>query len=353
MQYKIQNVKKPGSIPGTLVYTGENHFEPFSFEVFKYNSKEMFEEIDSELSSIKFKDNNDYNYWINIVGLCETEKIKFTSTLLDLDNLTIEDILNVNQRPKVEFYNNYFYTVLRMCFLKGDNHIQNEQLSIIVKDNLIITFQETKEDIFDPLRVRIRNPDSTLRKSKVDYLLYVLLDITIDNYLHILEFKSNEIDVVDELVSLGNTESKTAMQVYSLREDISGLRKQLVPVKEIVNSIQKVEGKFMRKQTLKYFRDLYDHSLVVGESLEEYRETLSDLLGLYHTRVNNKMNETMKVLTLIATIFIPLSFIVGIYGMNFKYMPELDWEYGYLMIWAIIILVSSTMVYYFKKKDWI
>lgn len=353
MRYKAQNVKKPGSIPGTLIYTGKNHNENFSFEIFKYNSKEVFEEIDTDLTTIKFNDDKDYSYWINIVGICETDKIKFVSVLLNLDNLTIEDILNVNQRPKVEFYDNYFYTVLRMCFLKENNIIQNEQLSIIIKENLVITFQETKADIFNPLRERIRNANSTLRKSKIDYLLYVILDIIIDNYLHILEFKSDEIDKVDELVSLGNTKSETAMQVYSLREDISLFRKQLSPVKEIINSIQKVEGKFMKKQTLKYFRDLYDHSLVVGETLEEYRETLSDLLGLYHTKVNNKMNETMKVLTLIATIFIPLSFIVGIYGMNFQYMPELHWRYGYLMVWGIILSVSFTMVYYFKKKDWI
>lgn len=339
--------KTPGLAPGTLVYTGK--FEKDTkFTSYLYDKKELIK-TDNSLNKLKKKGSKT---WVNIVGLNDIEKIKEISSKLGIDNLTLEDILNADQRPKVEFNKDSIFVVLRMYFYNSKSELHSEQISIIMKNDLVVTFQECEDDVFDPIRERLSRGTSLLRSTTSSYLFYAILDLVIDHYLLVIDSLSEKIDDIDDELSQG-FRKELAFQIYSLRNLTALLRRKIYPVKEVVNQILRIDNKLLHKDTLKYMRDLYDHSISVNEGLDTQRETLSDLLSLYHTHMNNKMNETMKVLTVIATIFIPLSFIVGVYGMNFDYMPELAWKYGYFGVWGLILLIFSSMIFYFKKKEWI
>ncbi len=356
MLFKKAPPKTPGLSPGSLVYTGTNDAKASLFELIEYDTTGSNQTSNLNISQVieKAKQSTKAVKWINLVGLNDIDSIKILGDFLELDSLILEDILNINQRPKIEFSEKHIYAVLRMYFYNKEKDIHSEQVSIVIKDNILVTFQEDSEDIFDPIRNRIKNPENILIKQReTDYLLYAILDVIVDHYLIVLDRESENIDRIEQELNSPEVNKKTAIEIYSMRQKTSIFRKKVIPVRELVNSIQKSDSKKIKKETHKFFNDLYDHAIVVNETLESQREALSDHLALYHTHMNNRMNETMKVLTVIATIFIPLSFLVGLYGMNFNYMPELSWRYGYHMVWAIIILVSGSMVVYFKRRGWI
>lgn len=341
--------KEPGSSPGTLVYTGSKKNDT---EISRYvYNKSTVNVINDNLKPTEIKDSKE---WINIVGLNDLNKLKEIGAKLEIDDLILEDILNVDQRPKIEFNKDSIFAVVRMYYYDNSNELHSEQVSIVLKKDKVITFQEELGDIFNPIRQRLNKPGALIKTRSVDYLFYAIIDLIIDHYLIVIDRVSERIDSIDDQLNSGKKYDKEiVMDIYSLRQLISILRRKIFPVREIVNNLQRTENKLIEKDTLKYVRDLYDHSIIANENLDNQREILSDLLALYHTHVNNKMNETMKVLTVIATIFIPLSFIVGIYGMNFEYMPELSWKYGYFGVWGIIIFVFASMLLYFKRRKWL
>ena len=349
---------KVGMAPGTLVHVGEKKAERVVVRVWAYNQSELIEkEMETVEDCLVFKDRPDLNVWINVDGLDRIEVIEKLGNCFGIHPLTLEDILNTGQRPKMEDYGSYIYTVLKMMLLSESEtedleEIIVDQVSIILGPNFLLSFQEREGDVFNPIRERLRKPDSRIRKSGVDYLAYSLKDAVIDYYFVILErFGEKVEDLEEELITDPRPETLHTIQSY--KRDMILLRKSVWPLRELINSLQKVESGLIKDSTQIYLRDVYDHTIQVIDSIEAFRDILSSMLDVYLSSVSNKMNDIMKVLTIIATIFIPLTFIAGVYGMNFEYMPELRWKMGYPGVMAFMILIGITMFSYFKKKKWL
>lgn len=350
-RWKQSNV---GLAPGTLVHVGEKKAEKVTIRVWIYNDEEL---IEKELQTIDecqaLKNQPGMKLWINVDGLDRIEVIEKLGNCFNIHPLTLEDILNSGQRPKMEDYDSYIYTVLKMMLLDTEKEeIVIDQVSIIIGPNYILSFQEREGDVFDLLRERLKNPASRLRKSGVDYLAYGLIDAIIDNYFLILEHFGEKIeDLEDELVRDPDPDTLKIIQKY--RRDMILLRKSVWPLRELINSLQKAESELISETTQIYLRDIYDHTIQVIDSIEAFRDILASMVDVYLSSVSNRMNDIMKVLTIIATIFIPLTFIAGVYGMNFEYMPELRWHWGYPVVMLSMTLLGVIMFFYFKKKRWI
>jgi magnesium transporter len=343
---------KVGLAPGTLIYIGEKKVENVKIRVVSYNSETILEkELNSVEECMAFKDQPGTNLWINVDGLDRVEVIEKLGSYFNIHPLTLEDVLNTGQRPKTDDYESYIYTVLKMMLLDMEK-IVVDQISIIIGPNYILSFMERGVDIFDPLKERLRNPASRLRKNGVDYLAYGLIDAVIDNYFLILEHFEDEIEELeDELVNNPTPETLQTIQKY--KREMIVLRKSIWPLRELINGLQKAESEIIAENTQIYLRDVYDHTIRVIDSIEDFREILSSMVDIYLSSVSNKMNDIMKVLTVIATIFIPLTFIVGVYGMNFDYMPELHWGWGYPAVLLFMSLLGILMFTNFKKKGWV
>lgn len=345
---------KAGLAPGTLVHIGEKKVEKIRIKIVAYNAEKIVEkELDSVEECLDFKDKPDINLWINVDGLDQTDIIETLGSYFEIHPLTLEDILNTVQRPKIEDYESYVYTVLKMMLLDTKkDEIIIDQVSIIFGYNFIISFQEREDDIFNPIRERLKNPASRLRKSGVDYLAYGLIDVVIDNYFLILEHFGEAIEELeDELVVQPSPETLRTIQKY--RRIMITLRKSVWPLRELINGMQKIESEIIKDNTRIYLRDIYDHTIQVIDSVEDFRDILSSMIDVYLSSISNRMNDIMKVLTVIATIFIPLTFIAGVYGMNFEYMPELHSQWGYPAVMLFMAILGSTMFIYFKKKRWV
>lgn len=353
--------KKPGNkkstiglAPGTLVHVGEKKASRVVIRVWAYNADELIEkELETVEECLIFKDKPKMNVWINVDGLDRIEVIEKLGAYFGIHPLTLEDVLNTEQRPKMEDYGSYIYTVLKMILLDPEKEeLIIDQVSIILGSNYILSFQEREGDVFDPIRERLRNPNYRLRKLGVDYLAYGLIDAIIDNYFVILEHFGEKIErLEDELIVNQTPEILHKVQRY--RRIMIVLRKSVWPLRELISGLQKIESDLIQKSTQVYLRDIYDHTIQIIDAIEAFRDILSSLLDLYLSSVSNRMNDIMKILTIIATIFIPLTFIAGIYGMNFKYMPELEWKWGYPAILILMVLLGVLMYSYFKKKKWL
>ncbi len=349
---------KVGMAPGTLVHVGEKKAERVVVRVWAYNRSELIEkELENVEECLVFKDRPDLNVWINVDGLDRVEVIEKLGNCFGIHPLTQEDILNTGQRPKMEDYGSYIYTVLKMMLLSETaeedlEEIIVDQVSIILGSNFLLSFQEREGDVFDPIRGRLRKPDSRLRKSGVDYLAYALNDAIIDYYFVILENFGEKVEALEEEL-IGDPRPETLHTIQRYKRDMILLRKAVWPLREMINGMQKVESGLINESTQIYLRDVYDHTIQVIDSIEAFRDILSSMLDVYLSSVSNKMNDIMKVLTIIATIFIPLTFIAGVYGMNFEYMPELRWKLGYPAVMAFMLLIGISMFAYFKKKKWL
>ena len=345
---------KVGLAPGALVHVGEKKVEKVRIKVVIYNSEKIVEkELNNVEECLSFKDQLGTNLWMNVDGLDKIEVIEKLGSYFDIHPLTLEDVLNTGQRPKMEDYESYVYTVLKMILLNTEKKdIVIDQVSIIFGYNYILSFMEKGENIFDPLKERLKNPASRLRKNGVDYLAYGLIDSIIDNYFLILEHFGEEIeDLEEELIIHPTPETLKTIQKY--KRDMIILRKSVWPLRELINCMQQIESEIIKDTTRIYLRDVYDHTIRVIESVEDFRDILSSMVDIYLSSVSNKMNDIMKVLTVIATIFIPLTFIAGVYGMNFDNMPELHWSWGYPAVMLFMTLIGITMFIYFKKKRWV
>ncbi|MBU1341717.1 MAG: magnesium/cobalt transporter CorA [Proteobacteria bacterium] len=345
--------EKTGFSPGTLVHIGEKRIEKTRIRIMDYNPDQIREkEIKHIEECFPFKDEPSIT-WINIDGLHETDLIEKIGGHFDVHPLILEDIVHAGTRPKIEEFDSFTFIVFKMLYYdENAEDILDEQISILLGTNFVISFQEREGTVFNPLRDRIRNPKSRIRRKGADYLTYALIDTVVDNYFIILEMLEDKIEALDE--DLFTSMSKeTFHSINNMKRKLIALRKAVSPLRELVNAVQKKEFSLIEESNLIYFKDIYDHVVQIMETVDIYRELVSGLHDIFLTNVNNKMNEIMKTLTITATIFIPLTFIAGIYGMNFKYMPELEWEWGYVAVWAVIIGVVGTMFYYFKKKDWL
>lgn len=345
---------KSGLAPGTLVFTGVQKMAQVDINLIHYSEEHYEEKKPKSIAEvIQMKESFSGISWVNIDGLHDENTIEEMCSFLGIHRLTMEDILSVGQRPKIEEHAEYLHVVLKMFMLDPvDDTIEDEQLSFILKGNTLITFQERTGDVFDSVRVRIKEGKGFIRKRGADYLLYALLDSVVDNYFIILETFGEKLEDV-ETALLENPDKNTLNKLHLLRRETLSLRRSVYPLREVVSRFEKIEEPFINPDIKVFIRDLYDHTIQVIETIEVFRDMASGLLDLYMNSVSNKMNEIMKVLTIMASIFIPLTFIAGVYGMNFENMPELTYKYGYYVVWIVMILLIIGMLFYFKKKKWL
>ncbi|MHD0318375.1 magnesium/cobalt transporter CorA [Fusobacterium sp. THCT1E2] len=342
--------KKVGLAPGTLVYTGELKDEKIKIIFYSYNEETVKKAIDNSLDKLSLFNEKNFVNWIAVEGVHDVELIKKIGTFYEIDNLMLEDILNIDQRPKFEEREKYISFFLKMIYMnKKNNEIEYEQISFILGEGYLITFQEKTGNIFDNLQERIENGIGRLRKKKENYLMYALFDIIVDNYFLILENFEEKIEALEEKI-VNNPSQKIIEDIISLKKEISKFKRNVIPIKEILIKISNVD--YFDESMNIYLKDLHDHGTIIYESIEIIYNRSNDLIQLCHSSIGNNMNEIMKILTTISTIFIPLSFLAGLYGMNFQYMPELSWEYGYYFVLGLMFIVVAGMILYFKRKNW-
>ena len=342
---------KKGLAPGALVYVGAKKELPAKIVVIDYDGDNYEEHEISDLREcLPYKEKPSMT-WINIFGIHEINIIEEAGKLFEIHPLVLEDIVNAAQRPKTESTDDYLFTVVKMLHIDTDSgDIMAEQVSIITFKNLVITFQEFEGDVFELVRKRIRSA-KRVRMLKSDYLTYALLDAVVDNYFVILENMGERIEVLEDEL-LNTPDESTLQQMHQLKRDTLFIRKLIWPLRETISSLTRGDEAIFSEDTIVYLRDVYEHIIEVVETLDNYRDMLTSMIDLYISTISNKMNEVMKVLTIIATIFIPLTFIAGIYGMNFQNMPELSWKYGYFALLGVMAVVAILMIIFFIRKRW-
>ncbi|MGB3076376.1 MAG: magnesium/cobalt transporter CorA [Chitinophagales bacterium] len=350
---KPQTLKKsPGLAPGKIIYVGDDRTDQVNISVIDYDI-DFFNESKSVTveDCYKYRDTST-STWINVDGIHHTDIIEKVGKYFGINTLVLEDVVNTNSRPKIDDFKEYAFIVLKMLTYDTDKHNLNiEQVSLVLGKNFVISFQENEGDIFNSIRLRLRDADSRIRKYGSDYLAYCLMDKIVDEYFIIIESMGTELEDMEEEVS-GDPTREFLRRYNELKQNGIYLRKSVWPLREVINYMLRGDMQLIKTEVLPYFRDLYDHTIQVIDTTETYRDLFSDIMDLYLSTLSLKMNEVMKVLTIISTIFIPLTFIVGIYGMNFKVMPELDWQYGYYTVLAVMAVIAAFMIYYFKRKKW-
>jgi magnesium transporter len=344
---------KAGLPPGTLVHIGEKKTGQVRITLIDYNEENFQEKVVERVEEcFPFKEMPTVT-WINIDGLHNVEIIEKIGKHFELHPLILEDILNTGQRPKCEDYEKCLFMVLKMLRYNGKScSIQPEQVSLVLGQNFVISFQEEVGDVFEQIRDRIRNAKGRIRKMSVDYLAYALIDAVVDNYFLILEKMGEQIESMDEEL-IAKPSDKTVRRIHVLKRELIFLRKSVWPLRELINSMEKTESLLISDSTGPYLRDVCDHTIQVIDTVESFRDMVSGMLDIYLSSISNRMNAVMKVLTIIATIFIPLTFIAGIYGMNFRFMPELEWKWGYFIVLIIMVVVATIMLIYFRRKKWL
>ena len=350
--------KKQGMPPGTLIFTGEQKVEKIKIEIFQYNSGSIAEKAIENVDELNGLVNNESVVWINICGLHEVDKLEKVSELFNISSLELEDILNVMHSPKLEELEDHIFMICKMLnFDNSTKRISVEQVSFVVGKNFLITFQEKEGDVFNLIRERLRNGKGRVRKLGTDYLMYRLLDSIVDSYaVIILELDEIMEDIEDEL--LDDPKQETLEDIYSFRKQVYKLRRSVVPLKEIIYTIEKDVHPLIQKTNLVFIKDLEDHIKSASDTLENFREQVNTMIEIYRSTSGLKLNEIVKVLTIISTIFIPLTFIVGIYGMNFNTksspfnMPELNWYFGYPLVLTLMVVIAVLLLVIFKRKKW-
>ncbi len=342
---------KAGLPPGSLIHVGERRTEGVSASLIRYDLDNFSEEKSLTPADVCALPAYQGVTWVNTDGLGDTEAIRQIGECFGIHSLTLEDILNTQQRPKKEEFDTYLFIVLKMLYL-SDGEVNAEQISLVLKDDIVLSFQEQEGDVFDPVRNRIRNKKGRIRSLKASYLLYALIDSIVDGYFIVLESVAEQIENLHEEL-LENPTTDTLRTIHCLRQDIIFIRKSIWPLREVVSGLERDESGLIGESTLIYYRDVYDHTIQIVESLEGYRDVVSGMLDIYLSTASNRMNEIMKVLTIIATIFIPLSFVAGVYGMNFINMPELAWAWGYPAALLLMFAVASVMLVFFRRKGWL
>jgi len=356
-----QKRKPPGQAPGTVVYTGQVKLDDVIIKVHDFDETESVSIDIKNIKEIEPYLKSESKTWIQIQGLHDLDKLQVIWDYFALHPLIREDIVHTSQRAKVEDYGNQIFVVMRMIsrdlLENGLPKLRNEQISVVLGENYVLSFQETDSAIFDPVLKRIETPNTRLRKFGPDYLAYALIDNIVDHYFYALDDVGEAIDLLEERI-IEEHEDTLLQTIHLLRRDLIFFRKAIWPLRDSINSLIRDESPLVSSETKIYIRDVYDHIVQVIDSVENYREMVYSLYDMHMSGLSNKMNEVMKVLTIIATIFIPLTFIAGIYGMNFNAdvsplnMPELNWYYGYPASLAVMGAMAILMMFYFRKKKW-
>ncbi len=344
--------KKTGAPPGTLVHIGREVTGDVVITRCCYDEENFVEDKNISLVEL-FTSSNDFAVeWVNFDGIHDVKMIEQIGTHYSIDTLILEDIVNSNQRPKIEDYGNYIYIVMKMLTInQKTGEIETEQVSIVFNSKIVFSFQEKMGDDFEPLRDRIRKKNK-IRKMGTDYLTYSIIDYVADNYFIVLEKIGERIEKIEEEV-LMYPDDTTLKKIHELKRDTLMIKKSIWPLRDVLGLMIRPENDFIQDSIVFNLRDAYDHAIEVIDTVEAYRDFLSGLLDIYLSGTSNRMNEVMKVLTLISTVFMPLTFIAGVYGMNFKRIPETEWYNGYFYILGLMILIVVLMFVFFKKKKWI
>lgn len=320
-------------------------------ELLQYNEKDFAGYVNLGIDELLAKQKPDLVNWVNLDGLSDTSIINKIGEHYSLHSLLLEDI-SLDQQPKVEEYDDYLFFSLKMLYRIEKNIIDYEQISFVLGKDYLISFQEKEGDLFGPLRERIRLDQGKIRKKKADYLLYRLVDIIVDNYYTVLDSIGQQIEQIEDDI-YKNSDGQEFRKIQRLKKELIYLRKALYPLRDAMSKLIKDESGFIDSSNARFFSDIYNHVAHLIDSLDTYKDLTTGLMDIYINTLNTRMNEVMKVLTIISTIFIPLTFIVGVYGMNFDFMPELRWEHGYYGVWIFMLLVMIGMFWYFKyKKKW-
>lgn len=344
---------KAGLPPGTLVYVGELAPEKTAISVIDYNEERFQERAIEAPEECKPFVTSETVTWINVTGLRQADVVQRLGDLFDIHPLVLEDILNTNQRPRIEDMGAYIFLIIRMLYRHPANgDMVAEQVSLLVGRNYVMSFQEIEGDVFDAIRTRIRTGRGRIRKLGADYLAYSLIDAIVDNYFVVLEDIGEGIEDLQDRI-IDNPGPETLGRVHRIRRDLILFRKAVWPVRELVSGLERAESPLIHKATRPYLRDVYEHTVQVIDTLETSREMITGAVDICMTSISNRLNEVMRVLTVITTIFIPLSFIAGVYGMNFEHMPELHWRFGYEAVWVVMIAVAAGMLVYFRRRRWL
>lgn len=345
--------KKAGLPPGTVTQVSEESAIPTSISIIDYD-QDHFEQMESADESLVIQEKTSPRVtWFKVKGLGRVEAISRMGEIFSLHPLVMEDVMNTYQRPKVEEYEDYVFLVLHaMHFERENSDLDNEQVSLVLGKDWLISFQEGRHELFRSVLERIERGRGRIRKLGVDYLAYVLMDAVVDQYFVALEGMGEEVERLEEEL-LDKPNQNTMHRLHQLKRQCLAFRKAVWPLREVVSWLSRDESGLVRSEVRPFLRDLYDHTIQVIDQVETLRDLLSGLMDLYLSSVSNRMNEVMKVLTIIATMFIPLTFLAGLYGMNFKVMPELEWKWGYPLVLIVMLVSVVGMLYYFRRKKWI
>jgi len=343
--------RKTGLPPGTLVHIGERKSEKVTVTVFRYSGADC-EELQQEQVDGLSQPVDETVIWINVGGVHQVEMVEALGKQFSLHPLMLEDVANTDQRPKLDDYENYLFLVIKMLSLTKRNEIAVEQVSLVLGRNYVISFQENGTDVFQPVRERLRGGKGRLRQSGADYLLYALVDAIVDQYFAVLESLGEKIEALQQTV-VDDPRPETLNDIHALKRQLLFLRRAVWPLRDVMNNLSRSTCPFLQEPTKVFFRDVYDHVVQIVDTIETLREMVSASLDIYLSSVSYRLNAVMRVLTVITTIFMPLSFIASIYGMNFEHMPELQSRWGYPLVLSVMTAVGVGMLLLFKKKRWL
>lgn len=344
--------KKTGLPAGSLVHIGKESTSATEISVYRYNSEHIEERHKCTIDEVGQICSGDGVRWVEVDGVHDVQAIQKIGDLFRIHPLVLEDIVNTDQRPKREEFEGFSYFVLKMIRVRESHTLEVEQVSFVVKDSTLITFQEGREDVFEPIRHRLRTGYQKLRAGGVDHLLYTLIDSIVDHYFIVLEDVGESLNELEEEL-ISNPSQKTLPKIYSTKRCILTMRRAAWPLREMLSSVMRGEASVIQKDSLIYFRDIYDHAVEIIDIIENAREMSASMIDVYLSSVSNRLNDIMRVLTVITVIFMPLTFIVGVYGMNFEHMPELRWEYGYPAVLLLMLVIAASMSSYFKRRGWL
>jgi magnesium transporter len=345
--------RKAGLAPGTPIHIGERRVESTKITVFQYDASEVREWQLASVEECGECRDSEGVVWINIDGIHDISVVEAVGKIFGIHPLVLEDIVNANQRPKAEEYDSYLFAIVKMLYQdQSANALQTEQVSIIVTPQIVVSFQEREGDVFDPVRERLRTGKGMVRQRGSDYLAYCLIDAIVDHYFQIMENLEERILPLEERV-VDDARPEVLQSIHGLKTDLVFLRRSLWPLREMLARLYREQLPPIQQSTRPFLRDVHDHTIQIIEILESFQEIVSGIMDVYMTSISNRMNNIMKLLTVIATIFIPLTFIAGIYGMNFQYMPELAWRWGYPAVLGLMVLIFIGMLIFFKRKKWL
>jgi magnesium transporter len=343
---------KSGMPPESMVYVGQERGEKMVIKVIDYTENEIEELQIDDIQLCEFYKKKDSVTWISVTGIHESERVEKICNIFHIHPLIQEDILNTQQRTKIEEFGQYlFVTFKNLFYSETTKTIETEQISVVLGNNFLLSFQETETNLFMDIIHRIHTSKGKIREKKADYLLYKILDTAVDQYFVLIDKIGDMVEDIEE-ETMYYPNSKTTFKIQSVKKNLMVLNKHILPMREALNKIESGSTELIDQKNINYFRDVYDHTYQAYDTIENHRSLLTDLMNIYFTTTSNKLNQVMKVLTIISTIFMPLSFLTGVFGMNFKYFPYLNHPYAYYGFWVIVIVIFIGMMIYFKRKKW-